>query len=210
LRRFKGIYGLPTGGSLRASVENRALAITAIGQDAINLLLFPEQDNLFANIELNKQSAAVFKAAVKGDYYPFEEALANKKRVPRYRQFIKMRLRRYEKRTGTIQKVEAIGTIPVGGEGPGDVATIIQLKGERGSIFFRLYWQEEKIVGMSPARSSQLTVIPFIPLSKTEFAGYHLDMARNISISYEVDADDSITGLTVHGKKDKIVAQKKE
>lgn len=208
LRKFEGIFQLPTGGSLRASVENRALVIVPIGQDAINLLLFPEQDKLSANIEFNKQSA-VFEAAVKGDYHPFEEALANKNRLPRYRQFIKMRLQRYEKRTGTIQKVLAIGTIPVGYEGPGAVATIIQLKGEKGNIFFHLYWQEGKIVAMSPARSAQLIAIPFMPLSETEFAGYQLGMARNISISFKSDADDFISGLTVHGKKVKIIARKK-
>jgi len=41
--------------------------------------------------------------------------------------------------------------------------------------------------------------VPFLPLTSRgeKFAGYHLDMARNFRISFLVDADGRVDGLSL-------------
>jgi hypothetical protein len=54
--------------------------------------------------------------------------------------------------------------------------------------------------------------IPFLPLTTTgnEFAGYHLDMARNFQINFLVDEDGRVTGLTVPNGDGPVEALKAE
>jgi CubicO group peptidase (beta-lactamase class C family) len=201
LRRFEGDYQLTSGGRLSASVENEALRIAAQGQDAINLLVFPDTVDLTLNKDLNDRSTEIFEAAIKGDYGPFGEVLANKEeRFDRVREFIEMRIRHYEDMTGAIKKVEAVGTLPSSYE-EGAVETIVELKGERESIFFGSIWLDEKNIGVRPVRSAQAVVVPFLPISESEFAGYDLSMARNVHISFHMTEEGLVSGLIIHGEK---------
>jgi len=45
-------------------------------------------------------------------------------------------------------------------------------------------------------------------VSGTEFAGYHLGMAKNISLSFNVDSSGTITGLSVHNPGGDLTATK--
>ena len=76
--------------------------------------------------------------------------------------------------------------------------TIVQLKGKKGSIFFRLYWRDRMNIGVGPMMSIPEFSIPFMPLSDTEFAGYHLDIAKNVNLRFNMDDKGSVTGLRVH------------
>lgn len=200
LPKFEGDYELASGGRLSASVDNRVLRITAQGQDAINLLVFPESDLAVCN-RFNDLSVRIFEAAVKGDYEPFGEVLANREeRFDRVREFIGMRISHYKDDTGAIQSVEALGTLPSSYE-EGAVETIVELRGERGSIFFRSIWLDGKNIGVGPIRSAQPVAMVFLPLSETEFAGYDLSMAKNVHISFSLTGEGSVSGMTVHSKK---------
>ena len=201
LRKFEGDFELTSGDRLKASVTNGALRITAQGQDAINLLVFSEKSDPNFYRELNDLSATIFEAALKGDYEPFGEVLANKeKRFDRVREFIDMRIRHYEDMTGAIAKVEALGTLPSSYE-EGAVETFVELKGERESIFFGSIWLDGKNIGVRPVRSAQPVSVPFLPISETEFAGYDLSMARNVRIGFNMNDERSVSGLTMHGEK---------
>ena len=208
LRKFQGDYELTSGGRLSASVENEVLRIVAQGQDAINLLVFPDTGDLTLNKDLNDRSTEIFEAAIKGDYGPFGEVLANKEgRFDSVREFIDMRINHYRDHTGAIKTVEALGTLPSSYE-EGAVETIVELKGERESIFFGSIWLEGKNIGVRPVRSAQPIAVPFLPLSETEFAGHDLSMAQNVHISFNLTDDGSVLSLTIHGKRGKVDMRK--
>lgn len=209
LRKFEGTYGLSSGGHLEADIENGRLAIKANGQNAINALLFPEKASPGLFKDLNRLSVSVFEAALKGDYKPFENVLLDKeRRLERVRELIEMRIRRYKEKTGEIQKVKVFGTLPSDYGGKDAVMTQVQLKGEKGSIYFSLYWRNKMNIGVGPLMGVQEISVPFMLLSGNEFAGYHLGMAKNIRLSFDVDSSGAITGLTVNNPSGDLSARK--
>ncbi len=86
--------------------------------------------------------------------------------------------------------------------------THVQLKGEKGSIYFSLYWRNKMNIGVGPLMGIQEISVPFMPVSGTEFAGYHLGMAKNIRLSFGVDSSGAITGLTVNNPSGDLSARK--
>jgi CubicO group peptidase (beta-lactamase class C family) len=201
LQKYEGIYSLPSGGRLEIKGKRGGLLLKPEGQDAISTLFFPEADPELIK-DLNKLSVSVFEAALEGNYQPFENVLHNKEeRKVRVRQFIEMRLQRYKESTGKIHEVIANYTLPSSLDGEEAVLTYVQLKGEKGSIFFGLYWQNKKNIGVAPVMAIPEISIPFRLISGTEFNGYRLDMAKNIRISFVVDEKGTVKGLKVPSPK---------
>ena len=82
-----------------------------------------------------------------------------------------------------------------------DVAeTTVEFQGAQGSIYFRLYWRRAEIIGLEPAESGRAVEVRFLPLSEHEFVGYHLGLARNVRVTFNLEHDGSVSGLTVHGQ----------
>jgi len=80
--------------------------------------------------------------------------------------------------------------------------------GEKGSLFFALYWRDHKNIGVGPLMSMPDFSAPFLSVSESEFAGYHLDMARNIRVSFKMDDKGAVSALTVHSPKGDVLASK--
>ncbi|MFB0566051.1 MAG: serine hydrolase domain-containing protein [Candidatus Aminicenantaceae bacterium] len=211
LKKFEGKYLLSSGGELDVEAKGGGLVVHPKEEDAITTFFSIEKADSGVLKELNKLSVSIFEAALKGDYKPFGEVLFNKeKRLERVRQFIEMRIRRYKKRTGEIQNVIAVGTFPSGIGEESEVRTCIQLKGEKGSIFFEMLWRDKKNIGIGPLMSALDTSIAFMATSRNEFAGYRLDLAYNVRISLNVGGSGFVKGLTVHGKDRELSASKVE
>lgn len=146
LQKFEGIYKLQTGGHLRAQRKDKTLVISVSGQDAISMLFDPENSDPARYEELNKLSKSVFEAALKGNYEPFGNILMNKeRRLKPVRELIEMRLRMYKPRTGDIKTASSRGTLPTTFDGKKAAVTYVELKGEKGSLYFMLYWQGKKM-----------------------------------------------------------------
>jgi len=210
LQNYEGTYKLPTGGQLRAQRREDRLVISANGQDAISLLFNPEDPDPAYFDELNTLAISVFKAALNADYEPFGNILMNKeRRLKPVRDLIEMRLRMYKPRTGDIESARSKGTLPTTFDGEKAAVTYVELKGEKGSIFFMLYWQGKKNVGVAPTPPPGKMAIPFIPSSETEFSGYRIDTAINTKLGFKMDDKGSITGLMVPGKEN-FIALKEE
>lgn len=206
---FEGTYRLSSGDTLEVKVKSGGLTIRPDGQDAVNMLLFQKKAAPGFFQDLNKRSVLVFKAALKGDFKPFEKVLYNKeKRLEPVRRLIEMRIEQYKKRTGAIKDVLAVVTLPSDFRGEEGVLTYVQLKGEKGSIFFTFYWHNKKNIGLGPAMSVPDLSAPLMPLSETQFAGYRLDMARNIRLTFNVDEKGSVTGITVLSPSGDLSAKK--
>lgn len=210
LQTFEGAYILSSGDCLEVKRKGGGLSIKAIGQDAVNMLFVPEKTDFSNYNELGKLSRTIFEAALKGNYKPFADVLFNKeRRQERVREFIETRIQMHQKRTGEIRKVLALGTLPSDFNGEEVAMTIVRLKGERGSIFFGLYWRDRMNIGIGPMMSSPEFSISFMPMSDTEFAGYHLGIARNVSLSFSLDDKGVVEGLNVH-KQDRDLFIRKE
>lgn len=210
LEKFEGTYGIPTGGMLRAVRRGKTLVISALGQDAISALFDPENTDPSSYEKLNKLSASVFEAAIKGDYEPFGNVLANKERRMRpVQELIEMRLRMYKPRTGEIKEAKSLGTLSSTLEGQKAALTYVELKGEKGSMFFELYWKDGVNIGVAPTTTPGEMSLPFLLFSGTEFVGYKIDSAVSSKIGFKMDEEGSVIGLFIPGNRD-FVAQKKQ
>jgi CubicO group peptidase (beta-lactamase class C family) len=200
LKRFEGTYTLPTGGSLIATVDGNVLRVRASGQDAVLALVFPEGADLNSLDQLNQTSVRVMEAAIKGDFGPLSELLAEKeRRLDAVREFVKTRISGEKTRTGELQKVEALQTLPSAIQEHAFETQVI-VRGERGNLVFRLIWRDGKNVGIGPLDIATPVSYPFLPVSDTEFAGYDLVTARQVNIGFtaKTGAPDV---LTIFGKQ---------
>jgi CubicO group peptidase (beta-lactamase class C family) len=203
LRKFEGTYKLGSGGDLTVEEKQGTLVIKAQGQDAICLLFDPENPDPAHFEELNKLSESVFEAALKGDYEPFADVLMDKeRRLERVKELIDMRLRMYKERIGAIKDAAAIGTLPSTFDGGASAMTYIELKGEKESMFFVLFWRGKKNVGVGTTMPPGDMALPFLPVSETEFVGYRIDTALSTRLEFKFDDSGNVIGLAVPGKEE--------
>jgi CubicO group peptidase (beta-lactamase class C family) len=208
LRKFEGTYKLRTGGVLRVKQVSGRLIISAQGQDAITMLFDPKNPNPGYFEKLNTLSESVFDAAIKGDYQPFGNILRGREqRMGPVHDLIEQRLKMYRPRTGAIQKVVARGTLPSTFDGQNAAATYVELKGQKGSVYFVLIWQDMQNVGVGPTPPPGRMAIPFMPVSEDEFAGFRIDSGIDSRLDFLQDDKGNVRGIGIPGKKD-IIARK--
>jgi CubicO group peptidase (beta-lactamase class C family) len=210
LQKFEGNYKLQSGGQLLVQRKDKALVISAQGQDAISALFDPENPDPSAFEELNELSESVFEAALKGDYEPFGNVLANKeRRMKPVQELIETRLGMYKPRTGDIKNVKSLGTLSSTFDGEKVALTYVELKGEKGSMYFMLYWKDQKNVALGPTPPPGEMAVPFLPVSEMEFVGYRIDSAIGSKIGFKMDEEGSVIGLVTPGNKDFLASKQK-
>jgi CubicO group peptidase (beta-lactamase class C family) len=200
LQPFIGNYRLSTTGGFNIEGKNNRLYLEPRGQEAINALYF-DSGTAQSIPGLHQLSVSIFKAALKGDFKPFTDILANKEKRSRgVQQFIQERIKRLQEQTGDITDVSAVYTVPGQDEGEMVPITAVRLKGEKESIYFDLYWKDGKNVGVAPRLRPEKLSISILPLegNKNEFAGYHLPLAKTIRLSFKTGKDGGVEGLTLH------------
>jgi len=206
LAKFAAVYDLKFGGTFTIKVEGDGLRMTAAGHGAMNVLAFPEYEDLpVLHNDLDERAYMLFSGAVMGDYSMFRAELGSEEKAERFKSLIETRIDKFEARGGRIRRVHVSGTLP--GAEPGEVVTTIMLKGEGGEeVGFRLHWADSELAGMSPASSAEDVSLRLVPLSPTRFAGYHLGWGKGITIDFEVDRHKSVRTLTIPVAGEDLVA----
>jgi hypothetical protein len=210
LQKLEGTYKLPTRGLLIAQKKNKNLVISAQGQDAVSALFDPDHPDPSQYVELNKIAESVFAAALEGDFEPFGAVLANRqRRLKPVQELIEMRLRMYKPRTGDIKAVKSLATLSSMFDGEKAALTYVELRGEKGSLFFELYWRDKQNIGVGPTPPPGEMAIPFLPASETEYAGYRIDSAMGAKIGFKMDDKGDVIGLVIPEKQDFIALKQK-
>lgn len=200
LKMYEGTYMLPGGGAFHVRRQGNVLRVRPEGQDAVDAMFNVKKADAATYSKLSRLSEIVFISALSGNFDEFGKVLDDRDRMLSFfREHIPMRLERNKKRTGEIKGVFSRAVIPIEPKGESPVQVYVELKGEKGSVFFGLIWRDSKIVGLEAVRGVPDLSIPFLPLKAegSDFIGYHLDMARNFQISFRKDERGKITGLTV-------------
>ena len=112
-----------------------------------------------------------------------------------------MRLRMYKERTGAIKSTASAGTLPSTFDGEPAAMTYVELKGEKDSMFFVLFWRGNKNVGVGPTMPPGEMDLPFLPVSETEFVGYRIDTAMSSRLEFKVDDEGNVIGLAAPGRE---------
>lgn len=203
LTPLAGNYVLPaeknTASQLMVIAENDHLKISAVGQDAIDMLTAatPEERKLLANY--NKRAEAVFSGIARGDFNVLSGELRQKAEAAEFKQAAEALWQRFETKHGTFKSIEPMGTVPE----TDAVMTYVKLNFERGSEYRRCRWEGGKLAYILQG-APPLLPTRFVPQSKTEFSGYHVVIGRAVKIRFDVDGDGKAISLTygfpVNGK----------
>jgi len=209
LRKFEGSYKLEGGGLIKVRAKNQALHVSPDGQEAVNALFAVGEALAEHFAKLNTLAEDVLNPILSGDYDKLAAVLSDRKRrLGSVRQLIAMRLDKHAKRTGEIKKVIARVTLPAEFKEKRAARTIIQFKGEKNSVYFIFFWQDMMNVGVGPAMGVPDLSVPFQTLNGFEFAGYHLDMARNFRMAFLVDDKGIPVGLIIPSGSERIRADR--
>jgi CubicO group peptidase (beta-lactamase class C family) len=200
LKKYEGMYTLESGGGFKVQSQGGVLRVNPDGQDSVNAMFHIKKAEAGAWEELRDLSEMVFKSALSGDFEEIGNVLYNRERMLGFiRGNFPQIVERHKKRMGNIEGVFSSVTLPFGRGEETSVQTFVELKGERGRLYFDLIWRDSKIVGFGVDMRAPDLSIPFLPLAAAgnAFAGYHLDMVRNFQINFLLDEDDQIKGLMI-------------
>lgn len=207
LRPFAGLYRLPdSGDELSAWVDDGALRIAGSGQQALNVLAFPDQEDPRPYQELNRRTQAIFEAAIAGDFSLLEAvARDSEARLPVLKRII-------GEQAGAVgaQGAHVSGTLP-SSLIEGALDTFVILTGPQGEAPFIFLWQDGKNIGLAqlPFDPRQIASMPFHPVSKQEllkqeFLGYHLGAGQVVRIRFDLSPEGRPEGLAALGKKGEV------
>ena len=209
LEKYSGLYALTDFNRIEVINAGDGLRINPIGQEAINSLFETGKEkgklfNFYNNLAVN-----IMVPALSGDYEDFSQVMYDReRRLEPVRDLIEMRLKQSRSRNEKINKVFARATLPAFFRGQEAAQTFVELAGEKGSLFFTLYWRDKMNVGVAPAMGVPDLSIPFYWLDDQKFAGYHIDMARVFMIDFDMAEDGTIKNIFIGSRENRITAEK--
>jgi CubicO group peptidase (beta-lactamase class C family) len=204
-----GVFDMEGGGTIEILVEKDRLVVGGKGLRSEALLLGAGPGELDSLERLNDLSESAFSAVAKGDFSSLISILADReRRENQVRALIEGRLEMNRPRTGPITTVTALRTVPVSLNGRRAAQTTVELRGEKGSLYFGLFWEGEKNTGISSMMPPTKIQIPFLPVSETAFAGYHLSAGQVLTLNF-VRKNKRMVGFLLSSAAGEISAGKK-
>ena len=204
-----GLFEMKGGGSLQIREEDGRLLVRGTDRRTEALLFGADPDDLDTYERLNEISETIFSEALEGNFEPFFENMANREdRAGPVKDLIRERLEMSRPRTGDIEEVKALRTIPEFFRGKKTAFTSVELKGREGSLFFGLIWEGDKNIGVRTMMAPSSVRIPFLPVTDMEFAGYHLAAGKVLTLHF-VRKNERIAGILLSSGAGEISAGKK-
>jgi len=185
MKKFTGTYYLDSGCQIDISLKKGNLILRPKGQEAINLVFFPDAaDSVLIGL-VNERTNRVFTALQKKDFQQLEEFFGAKGQAEDIISQLKNRINKLEGMIGEIQSITTLGTIP--GKDENTYTTIVVLEGEKNRMSLRVLWESEKSFDIEPMFSADFQSLTLKPVSDTEFAGYDIGFARTTRIRFAKD-----------------------
>jgi CubicO group peptidase (beta-lactamase class C family) len=200
LKKFTGTYNCDSGSQIDISLKKGDLILIPKGQEAINLVFFPDGADSVLLGSVNERTNRVFSALQKKDFQQLEEFFGAGDKAEEIISQLKDGINQLEGMIGEIQNITTLGTIP--GKAENTFTTIVVLEGEKNRMSLRVLWENEKSFDIEPMFSADFQSLTLRPVTETEFAGYDIGLARTTRIRFAKDDQGVVTGLIVP-KKDR-------
>lgn len=193
LSGYTGTYALSSGGKLNVDAEDDHLKISAVGQEAVDLLMAASAEERKRHADFNKRATAIFEGIARRDFEPLAAEFKQKPGFAEFKQAAEALWKKFEASHGAFKSVELLGTVPE----VEAAMTYVRLNFERGSEQRRIRWEGGKLAYVL------LGAPPFIPTwfvaqSKDSFSGYHVVIGRVVKITFTNGA--SLTVVSDKGK----------
>ena len=195
---FIGDYQLPTGGKISAWVDSDRLSLGAIGQDAVNLLAYPDNTNPALHLDTNAMTEKLVQALRKGDVASSPE-VPDPANVKRYWQ-------NAVTQNGAVRAHQVLGTNP---RAPGIVQTYVRVEFENSTQVIRFSWSGGKL-GPLGNGIPMPGLTTFNPQSPSAFASFDYRTSQSVRIDFEKDAAGKISSLRFLSKDGRAVATAKK
>jgi hypothetical protein len=200
VKKYAGIYELPSGAKLKVAVENGGLKITAEGQETIDLLVNCHHSS---PTDFNTRIAAILDKAGQGDFSAFVMKRDNRVTADEIKTFFSKLWMQLEEGYGALQSFQVLGTVPA----VWAPTTYVRLNFERWSAIFRFQWKDGAFTFMPG--SLPLIYTRFAPQSATEFVGFHPGIGKLIRASFARNGEGEVTGLTMQDDERTLYARRK-
>ncbi len=204
MKSFEGTYRLPTEGQLILQIHSGYLTLTAAGQDAVNSLFSFSKDMTTQLGDLTNRTARMVKAVLTGDYEYSKKELNDEERIKSWRRLLFDRLSISENEENQIE------TIILGGltwpRSEDTIEIVVKAKHDMDEVKFGLLWRNGKLWGLTTGPST--FTMRVLPVSKDKYAGYDLGTAKNAKLSFDINKNGQVAGLTLHRKMGDLKASK--
>ncbi len=200
VKKYAGVYELPSGAKLKLAVENNGLKMIAEGQEAIDLLAYRHRSS---PIDFNTRIAAILDKAGQGDFSSFIMKRDNRAAADEIKTFFSKLWIQLEKGYGALQSFQVLGTVPA----VWAPTTHVRLNFEHWSAIYRFQWKEGRFTFMPG--SLPLIYTRFAPQSATEFVGFHPGIGKLIRASFARNNEGEVTGLTMQDDERTLYARRK-
>ncbi|MCI0696854.1 serine hydrolase [candidate division KSB1 bacterium] len=203
LKKYAGVYELPSGAKLKVAAENGGLKIAAEGQEAIDLLVSARYRQRRSPTEYDTRIAAILDKAGQGDFSPFVMKQCGRMSADAIKAFFSKLWMQLEEGYGALQSFEILGTVPA----VWAPTTYVRLNFERWSAIYRFQWKDGAFTFMPGSLS--LLYTRFAPQSATEFVGFHPGIGKLIRASFALNNDGEVIGLTMQDDEKTVYARRK-
>jgi len=200
VKKYAGVYELPSGAKLKVAVENGGLKIVAEGQETIDLLVNCHRSS---PTDFNTRIAAILDKAGQGDFSSFIMKRNDRAAADEIKAFFSKLWRRLEEGYGALQSFQVLGTVPA----VWAPTTYVRLNFERWSAIHRFQWKDGSFTFMPG--SLPLIYTRFAPQSATEFVGFHPGIGKLIRAGFVRNDEGEVTGLTMQDDERTLYARRK-
>jgi CubicO group peptidase (beta-lactamase class C family) len=213
-RRMAGSYRLPSGGRLEVREVGGALTIAGEGQDAVNLLQFPNLRDTSALAAQNLRTTRVVRALLADSLAAVRAELADVQDVAAWRAELRTTLDSLAARYGPVRGARVISTAADDTAGT-DAHTFVAVRFARDSVVMRYSWRGGKLMGVSNLGSYPRGIreveqfpgaVPLAPAAAGGWVTYDLATGRARWFRAVLDAAGAVSALEVRGADGAVTA----
>jgi CubicO group peptidase (beta-lactamase class C family) len=198
-KKFEGVYRLDSGGELEVKEQSGQLMISALGQDATNLLGQNASQPILD--DLNSKAISILSGIVKTDYKSFNSFFDRPDVATRSQTFLEKRIKDWETKDGAVTGFQIPGTVLDWWADESAPVTFVTVKNEKANHIFRLHWKDGKLFGIGGDGIPNPVSTPLMPISRSEFEGWHISFAKPIRVKFESPATGQQQVVVTTGRK---------
>jgi CubicO group peptidase (beta-lactamase class C family) len=206
LKKYEGVYQLPSGAKFLVSLQGDQLMIEPVGQEAIKILAFTPAGYVQFYDDASVRTQAIVSGILKKDFQALGESLVSENALTRYRTLLEQRLSAWETSDGTLKGFDVLGTVPGWWSDNPTPVTFVELRFEKRSHVFRFHWIDGKIRGLGGETIPNPAATPLRPTSANSFQGWHLSFGNPIDVLFKrQQKPDAELQLNINGRRFKAI-----
>lgn len=208
LRHSAGAYALPEGDTVRVTVRDGGLVLTAAGDEATRLVLGGAPMSADSSVRaFARRSQRIVEREFDGDFSPKFDAMGGAVPLESLERFHEYDRERWQDEFGAFSRVDVVAA--AGAEE--EVEVIVRARFERGAAAQIHTWREGRLANVSviPDWGDFAYERTLHPISRTRFQSFDMGSSLRASVRIEEeDSPDGVRSMIFLGHPDRPVARR--